>query len=274
MARHIERRAAKHLPARQHIPQCRVGADTLGDAVLQALATRGMSTEFVQRDAEHATSTVNVELHDGQPTYVFTPDIAWDHLEFAPAWAALAARCNAVCFGTLAQRSRPSRDAIWQFLDAAPQAIRLFDVNLRQGFFDRESIVEGCRRATIVKLNEHELSVVVESLGLPAVAVDDQLQALCDTLGLAAVVYTRGQRGTLLMTIDATIDVQAVSYPAAADADAVGAGDACTAGILVGWLTGSAPEKTAALANHLGAYVASQPGATPELPVAITAMID
>jgi fructokinase len=252
----------------------RVGADVLGDEVLQALATREMSTEFVQRDPQHATSTVNVELHEGQPSYVFAPDIAWDHLEFTPEWAELAARCDAVCFGTLAQRSRPSREAIWQFLDAARQAIRLFDVNLRQGYFDREAIVEGCRRATIVKLNEHELSVVAESLGLPAASVDEQLHALRATLGLTAVVYTRGQRGTLLITADAIVDAQAVSYPAAANADPVGAGDACTAGVLVGWLIGPPPEKTAALANHLGAYVASQPGATPELPVAITAMID
>ena len=139
-----------------------MGTDALGDEVVRELERRGMTTDYVQRDAEHATSTVNVTLEAGQPTFTFTPDIAWDHLEFTPEWAELAARCDAVCFGTLAQRSPQSRETIWRFLDAAPQAIRLFDVNLRQGFYDRESIVEGCRRATLVKLNEQELPVVAE----------------------------------------------------------------------------------------------------------------
>src|SRR3990172_7528952 len=79
----------------------RVGTDALGDDVVRELARRGMATDFVQRDVDHPTSTVNVALEDGQPTYTFTPDIAWDHLEFTPEWAALASTCDAVCFGTL-----------------------------------------------------------------------------------------------------------------------------------------------------------------------------
>jgi fructokinase len=252
----------------------RVGIDALGDEVLQSLASRGMTTDYVQRDARHATSTVNVALEEGQPTYVFAPDIAWDHLEFTPDWAKLAARCDAVCYGTLAQRSPHSRAAIWKFLDAAPQAVRLFDVNLRQGFYDREAIVESCRRATMVKLNEHELPLVADWLDLSADGVDAQLAAMQRSLDLASVVYTRGKRGTLLVTADGAFDVPAATYPPAPNADAVGAGDACTAGIVVGWLTGATAARTAELANELGAYVASQPGATPELPVAITASID
>ena len=93
----------------------RVGTDALGDDVVRELTRRDMATDYVQRDAGHATSTVNVELRDGQPTYTFTPDIAWDHLEFTPAWAELAARCDAVCFGTLAQRSPQSRDRFGNF---------------------------------------------------------------------------------------------------------------------------------------------------------------
>ena len=90
----------------------RVGSDDLGREVLSQLTSRGMTTDFVERDRDHATSTVHVELQDGEPTYRFAPDIAWDHLEFSPAWAELAASCDAVCYGTLAQRSPPSRQAI------------------------------------------------------------------------------------------------------------------------------------------------------------------
>jgi fructokinase len=256
----------------QAVVASRVGTDALGDDVVRELALRGMATDFVQRDAAHATSTVNVELEEGQPTYSFAPDIAWDHLQFSPEWAELAAQCDAVCFGTLAQRSPLSRQTIWQFLDAAPQAIRLFDVNLRQGFYDRESIVEGLRRATLVKLNESELPIVAGMLHLTPAPASDQLRQMIDQLGVEAAVFTRGERGTLFVLPGAVIDPPLANYPAAAGADAVGAGDACSAGVLVGWLRGLPIERIAELANRLGAYVASQPGATPALPSEIRRM--
>ena len=189
----------------------RVGNDDLGREVLSQLTSRGMTTDFVERDRDHATSTVHVELKDGEPTYRFAPDIAWDHLEFSPAWARLAASCDAVCYGTLAQRSPPSRQAIYQFLDAAPQAVRLFDVNLRQDFFDHESIVEGCRRATIVKLNQDELPIIASELKLPAGSPESQLGQLRAKFELDVVVYTRGVRGTLLALADDIIDSPPVS---------------------------------------------------------------
>lgn len=251
----------------------RVGTDSLGDEVVRELARRGMATDYVQRDADHATSRVNVTLQAGQPMFTFTSDIAWDHLEFTPAWAELATQCDAVCFGTLAQRSPQSRKIIWQFLDAAPQAIRLFDVNLRQGFYDRESIVEGFRRATLVKLNEQELPVIADVVKLPTAPPDVQLSQLQSQFKLGAVVYTRGERGTMLVIGDEIIDPPPMSYPAAPKADAVGAGDACSAGILAGWLHRLPTTRIAELANHLGAYVASQPGATPELPPEIVGLM-
>jgi fructokinase len=252
----------------------RVGTDALGDEVICELERRGLSTDYVQRDTAHPTGTVNVTLDAGQPTYAFATDIAWDHLEFTPAWAALAARCDAVCFGTLAQRSHSSREAIWRFLDAAPRAIRLFDVNLRQGFYDQESILAGCRRATLVKLNEQELPIIADFLNLPADEPHEQLRQLIERFHLHAAVLTRGERGTLLVLPSEIIDPPPASYPAAPHADAVGAGDACSAAVLVGSLLKLSNTRIAALANHLGAYVASQPGATPEIPLTIIRMFD
>lgn len=244
----------------------RVGTDALGDEVVRELGRRGMSTDFLQIDDRHPTSTVDVTVAAGQPTYTFAPDIAWDHLEFTAEWADLAAKCHAVCFGTLAQRSPKSRRAIWEFLDAAPQALRLFDVNLRQSFYDRECVVESCRRANIVKLNDQELDTIFQMLELPAGTREARLTQMRERLNLEAVVFTRGERGTMLIHRDGVEDPPPVRYPAVANADAVGAGDACAAAVLVGWLLRWPPARTAELANRLGAYVAARPGATPELP--------
>lgn len=252
----------------------RVGTDSLGNEVLAELTRRGMTTKFVQRDAVHPTSTVTVELHEGQPTYTFAADIAWDYLERPPELLKLATECDAMSFGTLAQRSRQSREAIWSVLFAAYGAMLLFDVNLRQGFYDHESIEEGCRRATFVKLNEQELPIVADLLKLPPGSSHERLLRLLDRFGVYGVVLTRGERGTLVVTPDRVFDSPPVSYPAAPGADAVGAGDACSAAVLVGLVLDWPLERTVALANHMGAYVASQPGATPDLPVTIAAMIE
>jgi fructokinase len=252
----------------------RVGADSLGDEVLADLTRRGMTTKFVQRDPVHPTSTVTVELHAGQPTYTFAADIAWDHLERPKELLELATTCDAICFGTLAQRTRQSREAIWSVLFAGYGAMLLFDVNLRQGFYDRESVEEGCRRATFVKLNEQELPIVADLLELPPGSSHQRLLRLLDRFEIWGAVLTRGERGTLIVMPDQIFDSPPVSYPAAPTADTVGAGDACSAAVLVGLVLDWPLERTVALANHMGAYVASQPGATPDLPVTIAAMIE
>jgi fructokinase len=252
----------------------RVGQDSLGNEIVARLADGGMTSEFVQRDAARPTGTVQVELRDGQPHYKFAAGVAWDHLEFTPEWADLARRATGVCFGTLAQRSARSRETIWQFVDAAGSAIRLFDVNLRPPHYDGHVVVESCRRATHVKLNEEELPVVAHFLSLTAGAPVFQLAQLRARYELDAVVYTRGKRGTMLVLADNVISPAAVNYPEAADADPVGAGDACSAAILVGFALGMSPSRIGELANHLGAFVASQPGATPQLPDNILRLLD
>ena len=251
----------------------RVGTDPLGNEVVHELAMRGMTAEYVQRDAAHPTGTVHVELREGQPSYEIVEGVAWDHFEWAEAWQELAGSCAAVCFGTLAQRSSASREAIWRFLDAAPRAVRMLDVNLRQEFYDRTVIEESCRRATLVKLNEHELPVVAELLGIPPGPEAAEMETLMERFALQAIVLTRGKRGTLLVLADQVVDAKPVSYPAAEHADAVGAGDACSAGILFGWVRKMPPARIGALANRLGAYIASQPGATPQLPAEILELV-
>jgi fructokinase len=244
----------------------RVGDDDLGRAIRADLATHGMPTGWVQIDARRPTGQVRVTLQGREPTYDIVADVAWDHLAWEPAWADLAAGCAAVCFGTLAQRGPAAAATIRRFLDAAPQAVRLFDVNLRQEFYAADVLRAGLARATAVKLNEQELPEVAGMLGLIANGPDDQAEALRRAFGLRYVVLTRGARGTMLYTADGKIDRGIVSYPLEPGADSVGAGDACSAGLLVGLVLGWPPERAVDLANRAGAFVASRPGATPILP--------
>ena len=53
-----------------------------------------------------------------------------------------------------------------------------------------------------MKLNDVELAVVAELLDLPAHTPRAQLERIRDRFGLEAVVFTRGERGTLLVYRD------------------------------------------------------------------------
>ena len=255
----------------------RTGTDELGRRMLEELRTRGLTADLVQIDDAHSTGRVDITLRHGEPTYEFLADVAWDHLEWTPEWQQLAETCDAVVFGTLAQRCPGSRATVQRFVETAQQAIRLFDVNLRVTFFDADSLRRGTELATAIKLNADELPIVLRRLGLASNATDSELcdepsggagrllQAFART-SLRSVVVTRGEQGTELVTHEVSVRGSVARFERHPQADNVGAGDACSAGLLWGWLNGWPAERTVTLANRLGAVVASQPGATPSIP--------
>ena len=253
------------------IPASRIGRDALGRRVIDELSTRGVPTSGLQEDPRLPTGRVLVTLLGGEPHYEIVPGTAWDWLEFTDDLKRIAEECDAVCFGTLGQRSPQSRATIARFLEHATRAIRMFDVNLRQEFFSEEILRASCLRATVVKINEHELPRVHAMLvGTEDTETPDrQADELRRRMDLDAVVLTRGAAGTVLYTAEAKTEGPPVHYPRAPDADSVGAGDACAAGILIGMLLRWPSTRTLALANAAGAFVASQPGATPRLPAEI-----
>jgi fructokinase len=255
----------------QGVVASRIGTDELGRRMQDELNVRRLSAEFVQTDPAHPTGRVDITLRNGEPTYTFLADVAWDHLEWTPQWQRLAETCDAVVFGTLAQRCPTSRATVQRFVAAARQAVRLFDVNLRVTYFDGDSLRRGAELATAIKLNESELPAVLRLLGLPAECQPSadgavRLWQAFASSGLRAVVITHGEQGTELLSDGAVVRGPVARFERHAQADSVGAGDACSAGLLWGWLNDWSPEQTVTLANALGAYVASQPGATPTIP--------
>jgi fructokinase len=245
----------------------RVGTDPLGDEIGARLTALGLTARYVQRDPTRPTGTVHVQVDaNGQPEFTITEDVAWDALAWTEEWAALAAEADAVCFGSLAQRSATSREAIHRFLRATrPEAVRLFDVNLRQDYYSPSVLDVSLRRATMVKLNDGELPRVVGLLGLRTEEDEDEetiARRLFQAYDLALVCVTRGAGGSLLVT-----EADAVAHPGyrVQVADTVGSGDAFAAAVVHHWLRGASLAAVSNAANRLGAYVATQVGATPLL---------
>jgi fructokinase len=244
----------------------RVGADDLGRAAVEHLTQRGIATASIQNDSLHPTGTVCVQVDGaGQPRFEIAEQVAWDFLEWTPAWKELASEADAVCFGSLAQRSPTTAATIRSFLQATrPKAVRVFDVNLRQRFFTREILRHSMEVADIVKLNHEELPRIMQMLELPHGDERSSAAGLASLHNLKMVCITRGDGGSLLATSDGRL-AEHPGYRVKV-ADTVGSGDAFTAALVYEYLRGSSLEQMSDTANRVGAWVASQVGGMPPSP--------
>lgn len=244
------------------IPASRLGQDALGAEAIRRLGELALPTEFIQKDAEHATGTVKVEVdRTGQPRFEISESVAWDFLDWTPQWQTLAQQADAVCFGSLAQRSERSRATIRRFLLASRRSVvRIFDVNLRQNFYTAQVLAESMRLATIVKLNHEELPKIMRLFELENRGEEESARQLLSSHDLKLVCVTRGNGGSLLISTDECSEHPGFRVKVA---DTVGAGDAFTAALVHGHLRGTALAQINETANRVGAWVASHSGATP-----------
>jgi fructokinase len=248
----------------------RVGNDALGGEARSYLAPLPADLSYLQVDSEHATGSVSVTLLDGQPEYVIHQPVAWDFLDGTPEWLSLAQRADAVCFGTLAQRHHVSREAIHSFLASTGEnCVRVFDVNLRKPFYDARALADSLQRATLLKLNEIEMPIVISLLGLAENSGSDEASLLrgagllLDRFPLKLVCVTMGSQGSLLVTREAHHHHHGIPTEVA---DTVGAGDAFTAALVCFYLRGAPLAVLNEAGNRWGSWVASQRGAMPALP--------
>lgn len=240
-----------------------VGDDDEGVELVDATQAHGVRP-CVTRVANCPTGRVDVKLGvDGDPTFHIAADSAWDHLPWTDAMQKLAARTDAVCFGTLAQRHEPSRSSIHYFLEALPEeALRIFDANLRAPYFDKEVVSESLERADVLKVNDQEWSRIVDWFGVSG-DFGDAGRALCDRFDLRWVVETLGAKGSRMVGPSGELSSPAVDV---ASVDTVGAGDAFAATCCLGWRRGADPAPLLAAAARVAAFVCTCPGGAPRLP--------
>ncbi len=242
----------------------RVGRDERGRRLRQdVLPAAGMTADCVQEDPERPTGTVNVKLDvAGNATYEIVEDVAWDRLEMTSAFSDLAHRSDAVCFGTLAQRTEKARETIDAFVEIArdEHALVLLDVNLRGTHYSAELLRQCCLQADILKINEAEFLIARTLLGAERMSDEEFISTLINTYHMEIVCLTRGADGCILQTRHDRIISPGFRVRVK---DTVGAGDAFSAGLLVKFLEGASLREMARFANLCGAYVAGMHGATP-----------
>jgi fructokinase len=248
----------------------RVGSDDLGHEILRRFRDMGLQhggvPSNVQVDERAPTGTASVTLSgDGLAHFAVQENVAWDFLEATPEALTLVREAHGVCFGSLAQRSEPSRNAIQQLVESSPDhSLRVFDVNLRRPFYTHDVIERSLQLANVLKLNDDELPSLAAMFNLTG-STEKRIECLAQIFSLQVVALTRGPNGSLLYETNARRWSDCPSRPVTI-VDTVGAGDSFTAALVLGLLCKMDLDEINSIANEVARYVCSQPGATPPLP--------
>ena len=239
-----------------------VGKDPLGKKAIKSLQNQNVGTKSVARQ-EQQTGQVHVSLDSaGVASYEFAEDCAWDNLAWSGQLDALAKCTDVVCFGTLGQRTELSKATIQQFVQStASDCLRIFDINLRPPFYCEAVIRESLEIANVLKLNDDELPLLAKLLEIEG-NEPELLRKIADVAEFDVIALTRGENGALIFKDGIISDAPGVATDVV---DTVGAGDAYTAAMVVGLLTGKDIESINRSACEVAAYVCSRPGATPAL---------
>lgn len=239
-----------------------IGKDDLGRQAKEIFKSRGLSTLISEVDFPTGTVVVSLDS-EGKATYDFTKNSAWDYLTITPEIEQLASECSAVCFGSLGQRSEMSRNSIYSFLEKTKEnCIRIFDINIREDYFSKEIIKNSLKYATVLKLNDEELPLIVDMFNLPT-NEDETLKKLKEDYNLDLIIVTKGSDGSVLYRSET--ENSFVKPEKTEVVDTVGAGDSFTAVVAVGLLKGQDLDLINREANRVAAYVCRQKGGTPDI---------
>lgn len=255
------------------LPSCvvsAIGDDALGKEIIENFTSKGLDQLIAE--VPYPTGTVQVEIDQtGIPLYDIKENVAWDNIPYTEHLDTLAKRTKAVCFGSLAQRNVVSRETINHFLDTMPKdddSLIVFDVNLRQGFYNKEILCKSMQNCNILKINDEELITVSRMFGYPGIDLQDKCWILLGKYNLKMLILTCGINGSYVFTPG---NVSFQPTPKVEVADTVGAGDSFTAAFIASILKGKSVTEAHSIAVKTSAYVCTQKGAMPILPPEYTA---
>lgn len=240
-----------------------IGNDALGDQTLKEFDEKHL--KYVMPRVDYPTGTVQVELdEEGIPTYDIKQNVAWDNIPFTPEIENVAKHCGCVCFGSLAQRNKISRDTIHRFLDTTPMScLKIFDINLRQNFYTKEIIQESLKACDILKINDEELVTIGRLFGYPGLDIENKCYLILGKYNLKMLVLTCGTNGSYVFAPGVK---SFQPTPKVEVDDTVGAGDSFTGSFASATLAGMPIKDAHKLAVEVSAFVCTQPGAMPKLP--------
>ena len=231
----------------------RLGNDELGKAFFKLLKNADFPTQAIQQSKTKPTGQVEVTLDNGEPSYEIKQDVAYD--EIAPD--TFDEPYDLLYHGTLALRTETSLKA----LEAArTKAARVFmDVNLRDPFWEKSTVLSLAKNADWVKVNQDEFQILAgEAYN------EESARVLLSSLELEGLLITLGEKGACVYTAADQQCATVLPKPQQGMVDAVGAGDAFSAVFIFGLLHNWPMQAIMSRAQSFASHILSIEGATSE----------
>ena len=240
-----------------------IGNDKLGEDTIAEM--NGKHLNHIFPSVPYPTGSVQVSLDEkGVPAYDIKENVAWDNIPFTNEIESVARNCQAVCFGSLAQRNAVSRNTIRKFIESTPSGcIRIFDINLRQNFYTSNVIRDSLEHCNILKINDEEIMLVSRMFNYDSSNIENVCHTIMEDFSLEMVILTCGTKGSYIFTKGG---VSFMPTPKVNVADTVGAGDSFTGSFCAAILRGLPVAEAHKKAVEVSAYVCTQNGAMPEIP--------
>ena len=236
----------------------RIGEDERGNNILAAMAQWGLDSSGVQIDPAHPTGQVQVSIHNGEPSFDITPNVAYDFIDVQAAIDLVGSAPPMMYHGALAARGDVSRTALLRLKSEYDPPV-FVDVNLRPPWTPLPLLGAVAGGARYVKVNRDELIDITgarlsEEDGLTDLALGLRKDWKLDTL-----VVTNGDKGAMM--VDGSGAVAGAPWHVAQVVDTVGAGDAFSAVVIMGLMSGWSTARILDRALEFAASVCSLKGA-------------
>ncbi|RYD94227.1 MAG: carbohydrate kinase [Sphingobacteriales bacterium] len=238
-----------------------VGHDEDGNAIIDYVSAQGLDTGSIIKAEGYPTGLVQVFVNErGSASYEISYPSAWDKIVLNDYARSLVADADVLIYGSLVTRDAVSRTELEELLKN--DVYKVFDVNLRKPHYTIEMLEQLMLAADFVKFNDEELLEIAEALGSPYKLLEDNMAFIASKVKIQSMCVTKGKHGALLMWEGHLY--QNGGYPIKV-ADTVGAGDSFLGTLITYLLTGKGPQKAIDTACAVGALVAGEPGANPQI---------
>jgi len=238
----------------------RIGNDEMGLSLKKYFSDLGVDTHYFQVDNQYETGKVFAKLMPGnEVNYNIVSPSAWDFISSDEQLIDLVKQSGYFVYGSLASRSAMSKKTLFQLLENA--SVKILDLNLRKPHYDKQILEELIQTATILKLNESELELITGWFSNYS-GIEERVKVIADRFGIEHIVVTLGGDGAYMWMNNQSWWHK--GYKVKVE-DTIGSGDAFLAGLIHQIIKKEAPNDMLDFACKIGAFVATQKGACPQI---------